>query len=732
MKKLEKPDKFHLERLIQDLRNGRYVIPDFQRDFEWRPWDVVELIKSIFKDYYIGTLLLWKASNENLKKLSCEPIYGFSSKADPEHIVLDGQQRLSALYYAFFAPEKNYPRRAKRYLFFVNLEELISENYEEAVYYEWGTAKILKFLEDRNAQYEQKIFPLSVLGEKSYSWLRWIEGYEKYWMSKTDDKDAVKKDRDKIEKFFEDLITNYEVSYIELDRNIAVAKVCDIFTKINSTGIVLNIFDLLNAVLRPQDIFLKKMWGDVPNGFHVLEAKSLLQTMSILKQGYCAPSYLYYLVPGEKKFIRKPDGSKDSIVLVKTKEEFIELWNLVVERVGNILKIMENPRDFGVISPSKYMPYLTMIPIITAVYIERDKDLYKDKDDIDSKIKKWYWSSIFTKNYSSSVESQMTKDYYEIQEWFKDDSKVPRVVTQCISEIDSLDLKEEQTQSSAIYKAVFNILILKGAKDWNNFKLPEYSVLHDHHIVPSSWGKKRVGKLINSILNRTPLSDKTNSDVINDELPNVYIKKIFEKTKDQESVYKLFESHLISRKAIEILLREDFDENDFVEFIEERERLIKEEIDKLIGPKIIQTLRNDKNAAIDEIEIKVRNFIDHKLAHEHGPKYWKKAITSDIQEQVAKKVGKYLEKTPELAEKDIDDRRRLDFCDVMDYCKIIIVNWNLFADTFKSKSEVEKKFVNFKEYRNIVKHNREMESVVKKEGEAAIEWFDKLLRPFID
>ena len=92
MKNIETPDKKHLASIIHDLRDGRFGIPDFQRPFEWNPRDVLELIRSIFEDYYIGTLLLWKASRENVDYLSCAPIYGAKAGTKFDHIVLDGQQ----------------------------------------------------------------------------------------------------------------------------------------------------------------------------------------------------------------------------------------------------------------------------------------------------------------------------------------------------------------------------------------------------------------------------------------------------------------------------------------------------------------------------------------------------------------------------------------------------------------------------------------------------------------
>ena len=105
MRDAQKPDHISLNTLIGRLKEGRFVIPDFQREFEWRPWDIKELVLSIFLDYYIGSLLLWKGKRENFDALSCEILYGFNNTTgqhpwncghgDPEHIVLDGQQRLT-------------------------------------------------------------------------------------------------------------------------------------------------------------------------------------------------------------------------------------------------------------------------------------------------------------------------------------------------------------------------------------------------------------------------------------------------------------------------------------------------------------------------------------------------------------------------------------------------------------------------------------------------------------
>ena len=589
MKNIEHAEKMDLGKLINNLRDGRYIIPDFQREFEWGAKDVVELLRSIFEDYYIGTLLFWRTSKDNEELLKCNPIYGFKGKTDPIEIVLDGQQRLSALYYAFFAPNIKFPRKAQRCFFFLKIDKILEENFEEAIYYDWGYKKnVIQLIEDEKAQFEKNTFPFMILGQRSGSYLKWLENYEKYWLQKINHSNAEKM-REKFEKFLNDIVEYYEISYIELDKSLEISKVCDIFTRINNTGMELSTFDLLNSAMRPKGIYLKEEWNKVKSYFGVTKEEKmknyLLQTISILKQGYCSPKYLYYLVPNVKKSIKLKDGNTKKITLYETKEDFLKDWKTSVEKIKQSIKQLQNPREYGIIH-QRFFPYPTMIPIFTAITKEKELSEYKDKQAVEKKINQWYWASIITENYSSSVESQMTKDFEDLKKWFINDENQPTVISEAQTALEKLDLKNKKP-GSAIYNAIINLIIIKGARDFDTFQLPEnYENIDDHHIIPHNWGDKLgIGEDINSIPNRTPILSITNRKIINKQLPNLYLKKIFEKTKDKEKLYELLETHLISRKATEILLKEKFTKQEYEEFSKERENTIKKELQTIFNVK---------------------------------------------------------------------------------------------------------------------------------------------------
>ena len=190
MKDAQKPDHISLNTLINRLKEGRFVIPDFQREFEWQPWDIRDLVRSIFLDYYIGSLLLWKGKKENFESMSCEPIYGYKGNGSSEYIVLDGQQRLTAMYYAFVAPDIQLPNRANRFFYYIRVDRFMDENYDIAFDYDWVLGRKILLLADAEAQYAEHIFPLLVIGRGGWDLPNWVQGYEQYWHKRIEEATA--------------------------------------------------------------------------------------------------------------------------------------------------------------------------------------------------------------------------------------------------------------------------------------------------------------------------------------------------------------------------------------------------------------------------------------------------------------------------------------------------------------------------------------------------------------
>jgi hypothetical protein len=66
----------------------------------------------------------------------------------------------------------------------------------------------------------------------------------------------------------------------------------------------------------------------------------------------------------------------------------------------------------------------------------------------------------------------------------------------------------------------------------------------------------------------------------------------------------------------------------------------------------------------------------------------------------------------------------------MDYFVIITSksNWVDFEKRFGTRTEAERHFTSFNEYRNCKKHLRTMNNVTRKLGEASLEWIDSALK----
>lgn len=751
MKDVQKPDHLSLNTLINKLKEGLYVIPDFQRDFEWKPGDIRELIRSIFLDYYIGSLLLWKGKRENFDALSCEVIYGFDNttgeqpwtyqEGSPQYIVLDGQQRLTALYYTFIAPNVNLPNRASRAIYFVHVDKFMNEQYDEAFQYDWLSNRFERILNDSEVQYAQHIFPLSIIGKGGWDLANWVQGYENYWLNKITEVEGANDETStniarnnainakEFGKHMKGITEEYQIVYIELDKDLAIDKVCDIFTQINSRGIRLDVFDLINALLKPKGLKLKHMWREASKKLESVDTEKMnvyiLQVMSILCQSYCSPKYLYYLLPKQEKQIRDIDGTRRKVILVKDIEDFKEKWDNAVSALEGTIKLLHHPQEYGVTS-SKYLPYVSILPVFASLQSLIKKIPSSDRLEAQKKFRLWYWASVFTNRYSGSVESTSARDFLDVKGWFDREKDEPSLLEEFKSRFRNLELRKETKRGTSVYNGIFNLFVINGARDWINGNIPQPDDVDDHHIVPASWGKTNIeNNLIHSVLNRSPLTADTNRNIINDRLPNQYLPELIQRSGIDE-VEAMLSTHFISKKAMEILLKPDFGVDDFEEFITERQKAIHEGIEDLLIkqrlnlPPVIREL----DIKIEEIELSLRSMIMNICQNDIS------LIPQHIIQKVDVRIKQATRKNPSLeTDKFKTLEGVLEFFDFRELQDTIVSNalWSRFQNTFQNKESLAQKFNQLAELRNCIRHSRPIDDIVEKEGEASILWFKRIL-----
>lgn len=738
MKDAQKPDHVSLNTLIGRMREGRFVIPDFQREFEWAPWDIRDLMRSIFSDYYIGSLLLWKAKDQNIKLLACEGLYGYDGGGSPEYIVLDGQQRLTAMHYAFLAPDIPLPNRAKRAIYFIHVDKFMAGETDEAFGYEWLSKKSRALIDSQDVQFERHVFPLPVIGKGGFELYKWVEAYGKFWKSRAeaadngDERAIAETHAENAAAFGEEMretIEQYQISHIELDREIGVEKVCDIFTQINSKGVQLDVFDLLNALMKPKDIQLKHMYREARDRLRFIDTPKMnvyiLQVMSILRQSYCSPKYLYFLQPGVEKPVRLPDGTRRQDVLVGSAEEFVALWDQAVNALERVIELLRHPQEYGVVG-QVYIPYASIVPAFAAINTLVAAQPSNKQLSARRKVRLWYWASVFLTRYSSSVESTAARDFTAMREWLGNDEAKPVLIDEFAHSYRNLDLRSEVKRGSSIYSAIFNLFVLAGARDWMTGDLPRYGELDDHHIVPAWWGRENnLGTAINSILNRSPLTSDTNRNVIREKLPNEYLPELIAEN-GETTVLAILESHFISKTALKILLRDPFTADDYEDFLAERHRTLLDGIENLLIKERLDLSPNLRqlDAEIEGIELGLRKVI--VSAVENDPSHLPPHLLDNAQQRIQRALRKNASLDAERYDHAEGVLEHFDLREVQDTI-LSKALWERFADCFKNKEMLVQKFSQLAELRNGIRHSLTLDDITRKEGEAALAWFQKVL-----
>ena len=564
------PTKWKLKDLLADIDCGKLRLPSFQRDYKWKASKVKRLLDSIQCDHPAGSLLFLTVDYNDpiIPEKSFENTTKDKQVANVEHLVLDGQQRLTSCYCAFYnLGNKSY------FLDYIRLMELDkNSSVEEIEFAELIIDK--KHMDFPDQMLDKGLMPLSYIKDAK-AMRELLKPY----------KDSIRKNQEKEEIYdfldckigdYLDTIFEYEFPVVILPKELTLDAVCKVFQTINSTGLKLSAFDICVAKFMRQSIDLKSMVKDAEKTKYVkkvldVDETLVLQTIALLSG-------------------KSPKKSKLADGLEK--HDIDNYWNRVIESMSTTMGLLD---DFGAGTRKSLflLPYKPVIPLFTAVLVNRDyKNLRIDvKANIEQKIKLFFFYTALVSRYTEGTDNKLKEDYQLLLKWIISDQE-PSGVSDGI--LWNTRKYITITKKSAFGKAVLCLINAQKPSDFYENKIvgvgENIETSQIHHIFPEAKYKGVAGESINSIFNYTFLTSEANNFISNKDTRK-YISEILQTRCISEKTFKdVLHKHIIDEECYKYFCSEEYEQ-----FLEKRAECIRK---KFVGMGI--HIQNVSKEQIDE------------------------------------------------------------------------------------------------------------------------------------
>jgi hypothetical protein len=493
-----------LTSLLEDVKSGKLVIPDFQRDFVWTKKQIEDLLNSIINGYFIGTILLLESPTANLR---FAPRLVRGVEADPKahasvRYVLDGQQRVTSLFYAFFEPSLPLGKREIPTRFFLNLK-----NCDEVVGIENIGDLFRKLFPDKEqraalkalAEHWNQKLGIDIEGYPTMAQLRSSEALTTYFAAHS--ADLSSEQRDRLNRLLQSIL-DYRVAIVTLPDSTPDDEIVSTFDRINQLGTRLDIFDLAVARYYPLGIRLNELKKKLETRAEAKEILTLVGPEALLK----AMALANGTEPKNKNLLRLVDltGDRD-----KAQAEFYTRWEGARQQLEKAVTRLREAYGAARIRAKKnriqLVPYTTIAVPLACILQEAAsrgsaKALY-DKIDL------WYWTAVFTGRYAHSAETQAYADVKAVVSWFDNDAAKLDIGGDASNVVQEM---RKASRTSALGKAFYNLLILAGSRDFMTGQGVTLEDCEVDHVFPKSKFPNAEEKIFNTTgTKRSPLSAST-------------------------------------------------------------------------------------------------------------------------------------------------------------------------------------------------------------------------------
>ena len=582
--------KTNLYEILKNIEMGKIQLPDFQRGWVWDDNRIKGILASVAKSFPIGAVMLLETGNESVR-FKTKVVEGAPSANGnkPELLILDGQQRLTSLYQAIMSNKVVKTRNTKGYeikrWYYIDmqkaldpgtdLEEAIFSINENKIITENIGRDVVLDLTTQEKEFENLMYPVSLVDEYE----TWFPSFFEYWEY---DKERIKF----WNEFHKKIIlgfNNYSLPVIQMTKENPKEAVCQVFEKVNTGGVSLSVFELLTATFASEEFDLKEDWANIKSQFKPYKVLDKTSEIDFIQAVTLVSTY-------RKKVDQDSLGLKDNIPAVSAKRkemlnleltDYLKYKDQVAEGLIKASKILVENHIFH----SRDVPYTTQLVPMSAILSQLGKEIENVGNK--NKLMQWFWCGVFGELYGSANETRYALDIVQVVDWIKKGGPEPKTIYD--ANFIPSRLNTLRTRNSAAYKGIYAILMDDNTRDWLSGTKIDFSTYFSesidiHHIFPVAWCEKKENAIsrsdYDSIINKTPLSGRTNRIVIGDA-PSKYLDRVKKNVGvSDEDFIEILQSHVVNPAFMY--------QDDFYGFFNDRKERILDKIEKAMGKTIVR------------------------------------------------------------------------------------------------------------------------------------------------
>lgn len=570
--------------LLNDIRIGKLGLPDLQRPFVWEDNKVRDLFDSMLKGFPIGYVMLWATPMDYDRTSSI----GINDKIyrNPVELVIDGQQRLTALLAAVYGvkiKDKNYSDRNIRISFnpLTRDFQVWTKAYDNDQEYISSISEVFGADEEHNISKFRRSYIKSVNESRE----------------KNNQPFLTDEEEDLIEENIKDLLDLkiYALPTLKINAKADEEAVADIFVRVNSGGqklteknfieTLLAVFD--NEVHKKIDSFCAESRipadGTSYNQILKVDPSHLIRMAVALGFHRARLKYAYMLLRGK--------NLKTGETTVETREENLGIFKNALDVVTNLNNwhaFLNLFAEAGYIN-GELIASSNAVVFCYALYLIGKYEYKVNTPDLRRIIRKWIYMVTVTYFYTGSTETEVEKQMADLRDINTADGFVNYldtvIKTRFTDDYFKYTLQKDMNTSSAstpvwfAYLAALNVMgtpMLFSTAPFSKYMILGASgtknSIDKHHIFPKNYLAK-IGidddRDRNQIANFTYIDYQTNIDIA-DKPPMEYVSEY--RTRLGEEGYK--------KTCAENALPKDFENMEYHEFLEKRRSLMSDIIKK--------------------------------------------------------------------------------------------------------------------------------------------------------